>query len=43
MARQIAGIKWGTRRYMNMDHLTEMKKERAAEQALKAEEISDVA
>ena len=36
--RHIAGTKWGTRRYMDMDHLTELKKERAAEQALEAEE-----
>ena len=37
--RHIAGTKWGTRRYMNMDHLTELKKERAAEQALDAEKV----
>jgi putative transposase len=30
--RHIAGTKWGTRRYMNMEHLTELKKERAAKQ-----------
>ncbi len=37
--RHIAGTKWGTRRYMNMDHLTELKKERAAKQALEAEKV----
>ena len=37
--RHIAGTKWGTRRYINMDHLTELKKERAAEQALEAEKV----
>ena len=37
--RHIAGTKWGTRRYMNMDHLTELKKERAAEQALETEKV----
>ena len=37
--RHIAGTNWGTRRYMNMEHLTELKKERAAEQAAKAEKI----
>jgi len=25
--RHIAGTKWGTRRYMNMDHLKELQKE----------------
>ena len=38
--RHIAGTKWGTRRYMNMEHLAELKKERAVEQAHKAEKIS---
>ena len=41
--RYIAGTKWGTRRYMNMSHLDELKKERAAEQAVKAEKVSTVA
>ena len=41
--RHIAGTKWGTRRYMNMSHLDELKKERAAEQAVKAENVSTVA
>ena len=41
--RHIAGTKWGTRRYINMDHLTELKKERAAEQALEAEKVSSKA
>ena len=41
--RHIAGTKWGTRRYMNMGHLDELKKERAAEQAVKAETVSTVA
>ena len=41
--RHIAGTKWGTRRYMNMGHLDELKKERAAEQAVKAEKVSTVA
>ena len=29
--RHIAGTKWGTRRYMDMDHLQELKKEQAAQ------------
>jgi len=29
--RHIAGTKWGTRRYMNMDHLQEMEKELLAQ------------
>ena len=29
--RHIAGTRWGTRRYMDMDHLHEMKKEQAAQ------------
>ena len=33
--RYIAGTLWGTKRYMNMDHLKELKKERAAEQEAK--------
>ena len=41
--RHIAGTKWGTRRYMNMGHLDELKKERAAGQAVKAEKVSTVA
>jgi transposase-like protein len=41
--RYVAGTKWGTRRYMNMGHLDELKKERAAEQAVKAEKVSTVA
>ena len=41
--RHIAGTKWGTRRYMNMSHLDELKKERAAEQAAEAKKVSSVA
>ena len=41
--RYVAGTKWGTRRYMNMEHLDELKKERAAEQAVIAEKVSTVA
>ena len=41
--RHIAGTKWGTRRYMNMEHLEELKKERAAEQVAEAEKIENVA
>ncbi len=41
--RHIAGTKWGTRRYMNMEHLAELKKERVVEQAHKAEKISKTA
>ncbi len=29
--RHIAGTKWGSHRYMDMEHLQELKKERAAE------------
>ena len=39
--RHIAGTKWGMRRYMNMDHLTELKKERAEKQ--EAEKLESVA
>jgi len=35
--RHIAGTRWSTRRYMNMDHLKELKKERAAEQEMQTE------
>ena len=38
--RHIAGTKWGTRRYMNMEHLNELKKERAAEQAEKVGSVA---
>ncbi len=38
--RHIAGTKWGTRRYMNMSHLDELKKERTAEQAEKVEHVA---
>ena len=41
--RHIAGTKWGTRRYMNMEHLTELKKECAAEQAAKTKNVGSVA
>ncbi len=41
--RHIAGTKWGTRRYMNMSHLEELKKERAAEQAAEAKKVCEVA
>jgi putative transposase len=41
--RHVAGTKWGTRRYMNMSHLEELKKERAAEQAAKDGKISTTA
>jgi len=41
--RHIAGTKWGTRRYMNMSHLDELKKERVAEQAKQAEKVGCVA
>jgi putative transposase len=41
--RHIAGTKWGTRRSMNMSHLDELKKERAAEQAAEAKKVSSVA
>ena len=41
--RHIAGTKWGTRRYMNMSHLDELKKEHAAEQAAEAKKVSNVA
>ena len=29
--RHISGTRWGTRRYMDMDHLRELKKEQAAQ------------
>ena len=35
--RYIAGTLWGTKRYMNMEHLKELKKERAADQEAKTE------
>lgn len=41
--RHIAGTKWGSRRYMNMSHLDELKKEHAAEQAAEAKKVSSVA
>lgn len=39
--RHVAGTKWGLRRYMNMDHLSELRKEQAAKQ--QAEEFESVA
>jgi len=41
--RHIAGTKWGSRRYMNMSHLEELKKERTVAQAAKVEKVGCVA
>lgn len=41
--RHIAGTQWGTRRYMNMSHLEDLKKERAVKQATQAEKVECIA
>jgi len=38
--RHIAGTKWGTRRYMDMKHLDELKKEQATEKAVKTGRVA---